>query len=132
MSGPTTLPTQVIRIPNLPDGKIVDEEGFATEDESSFRHTLVTNLQQLFGNEGLVIPTQTQGLSPGDYVTQIQNAQRPDPVTGLPGAYTCQLGTMLYVINNPLDHTKDQVLIAVRNTDDYPLSAPKFKQVTLT
>ena len=38
----------VIRIPNLPIGQIVDENGNATDDELSFRHALITSLQNNF------------------------------------------------------------------------------------
>lgn len=131
MTNPTTLPSQVIRVPNLPDGQIVDDQGYGTSDELNFRHTLITNLQRLFGSEGVVIPTQSNGTAPLDFVTQIQNNQASNPITGMPGAYTCQLGTMLYVID-PNDYTQDKVMIAVRNTNDYPNSPPLFKTVTLS
>lgn len=122
----TTLPQQNIRIPTLPIGRMVDKEGMPTDDELLFRTQLITSLQQNFNYEGLVMPTQQNGISPNDYVTQIQNHQN------IKGQYTCALGTMLYVIADPLDYTQDKVMIAVRNSNDFPSSAPIFKTVTLT
>lgn len=110
---------QVIRIPNLPNGQIVDSSGNATDDELTFRHALVTQLQSLFGNEGMVMPTQ----DPTSAAT-ILNHQNDQ------GTYTCQLGTMLYV-QHPSDYTQDIVVIAVRNDNTYPNTAPVFKSVTL-
>lgn len=115
----------VLRVPNLPTGKIADENGMATDDELIFRQNLITSLQNNFGNEGLVMPTQNNEAPPADYVTQIQNNQNEN------GQFTCQLGTMLYVIADPLDYTQDKVMIAVRNDNTYPATAPLFKTVTL-
>ena len=82
-----TLPTdiQVVRIPNLPMGSIVDENGMATDDELTFRQTLITNLQRLIGNNGVVLPSLT-------------TAQINDIVaaTNQFGQYTCPFGTMFY------------------------------------
>jgi hypothetical protein len=113
-----------IRIPNLPTGKMVDENGVATDGEATFRRILITSLQNNFGNEGVVVPTQ----NPTD-VLKIQNNSVYNPATGMQ-EYTCQLGTILYE-QNPTDYTMDRVLIAVRNDNTYPATAPVFKQVTL-
>lgn len=121
-----TLPEQSIRVPTLPIGRMVDKEGMPTDDELLFRTQLITSLQNNFNYEGLVMPTQQNGASPQDYVTQIQNHQN------IKGQYTCALGTMVYVIVDPNDYTQDKVMIAVRNSNDYPESAPLFKTVTLT
>jgi len=118
-------PPPVIRIPNLPNGQLVDDEGNATDDELTFRHALISQLQKNFGNEGCVIPTQYEQTVPFDDVTKIQNNQNGQ------GQFTCQLGTMLYVIRDPADYTQDSVMIAVRNDNSYPLTAPLFKTVTL-
>ena len=40
----------IVRIPNLPLDKMVDENGRATPSELTFRQTLVSNLQTLFGH----------------------------------------------------------------------------------
>jgi len=122
-----TLIQQNIRVPTLPMGEMVKPDGNPTDDELLFRNQLITSLLQNFGNEGLVIPTQNNGVIAGvdDYVTQIQNHQN------ISGEYTCALGTMLYVIPDPNDYTKDKVMIAVRNDNTFPLTAPIFKQVTL-
>lgn len=106
----------VIRVPNLPTGQIVDPDGNATDDELTFRHGLVTSLQKNFGNEGVVVPTQT-----ATAITQIQNNSYPDPLTGAP-VYTCQFGTILY------NSTANSIMIAVDNGAGVPL----FKTVTLT
>ncbi len=111
---------QTIRVPNLPQGQLVDSNGYATNEELTFRQALVSLLQLLAGSEGLVMPTQ----SPGN-VTIIQNNQN------IQGFYTCQLGTMLYV-QHPSDYTQDKVMIAVRNDNTYPNTPPLFKTVTLT
>ena len=117
--------TEVIRVPNLPTGPLVDDKGNATDDELVFRQNLVTSLQNNFGNEGLVMPTQYEEASPENFVTKIQNHQNAA------GQYTCALGTMLYVIFDPLDYTQDKVMIAVRNDNTYPDTPPLFKTVTL-
>ncbi len=115
----------IVRIPNLPLDKMVDENGRATPSELTFRQTLVSNLQTLFGQEGCVIPTQ----SPTN-ITIIQNNTIINPATGV-AQYSCQLGTILYS-QHPTDYTQDKVVIAVRNDNTYPATAPVFKQVTLT
>jgi len=113
---------RVIRIPNLPMGRLVDEKGMPTDDFLTFLQGLVTSLQVNFGPEGVVVPTQ----SPAN-VTVIQNNQ------DVQGTYTCQLGTIIYEkADDPLNYANDRVLIAVRNSADYPESAPLFKTVTLT
>lgn len=109
----------VIRIPNLPNGQIVDKDGNATDDELTFRHALVSQLQALFGSEGMVMPTQDP--TSAATILNHQNAQ---------GSYTCQLGTMLYV-QHPTDYTQDIVVISVRNDNTYPDTPPIFKTVTL-
>ena len=103
----------VIRIPNLPNGEIVNEDGTATDDEQTFRQTLVSNLQRLFGSEGVVLPSLTT-----DEITIVQNNLLPD------GSYSCAFGTQIY------NKTLGTVVIAV----EFPLSSgiPVFKTVTLT
>ncbi len=121
----STLPPQDIRVPTLPMGEMVTKDGMPTDDELLFRNQLIVSLQKNFSNEGLVIPVQGNAASPADYVTQIQNHQN------LKGQFTCALGTMLYVIPDQADYTQDKVMIAVRNDNTFPLTAPIFKQVTL-
>lgn len=101
----------VIRIPNLPIGRMVDENGIADRDELTFRETLITNLQRLFGNEGCVFPS----LSAAD-ITTIQNN------VDAQGNYTCAFGTALYNID------ANSIMIAINNGS----GAPIFKTVTLT
>lgn len=109
-----------VRIPNLPLGKIVDDQGNPTPDEQTFRQALLTLLQNFSGPEGLVMPTQ----SAVNEALILANKN-------IAGQYTCQLGTMLY-IQHPTDYTMDKVVIAVRNDNTYPLTPPIFKTVTLT
>ena len=115
---------KIVRVPNLPTGQMVDEAGNPVDDELTFRQTLISSLQQNFGEEGLVMPTQYETVTQ-DYVTQIQNHQN------IAGQYTCQLGTLLYVIADPTDHTLDKVMVAVRNDDTYPNTPPIFKEIQL-
>jgi hypothetical protein len=115
-----------IRIPNLPLGQLVDEHGYATDDELTFRQALVTSLQNYMGNEGLVIPVQNQTDANTILNHSVQNPSNPSSVV-----YTCQLGTMLY-IKDAIDYTQDKVVIAVRNDNTYPATPPVFKTVTLT
>lgn len=99
------------RIPNLPQNKMVDENGNPTPEELTFREALVTSLQNNLGSEGVVIPTQTAA-----NITKIQNNQLPN------GAYSCQFGTMIY------NSDANSIMIAVNNGS----GAPIFKTVTLT
>jgi hypothetical protein len=115
----------LVRIPNLPIDKMVDENGNATPSELTFRQTLLSNLQTLFGQEGVVIPIQ----SPANANTIINN-KIINPVTNV-AQFSCLLGTMLYV-QHPTDYTQDKVVIAVRNDNTYPITAPVFKTFTLT
>jgi len=111
---------RVIRVPNLPIGRLVDENGMATDDFLTFLQALTTSLQNNYGPEGLVMPTQS-----ATDRTAIQNH------TNAQGQFTCQAGTMLYV-QHPTDYTQDTVEIAVRNSNTFPDAAPLFKVVTLT
>ena len=116
---------QTIRIPNLPLDKMVDESGNATPSELTFRQTLISNLQTLFGNEACAIPIQ----SPANIIT-IQNNKIINEATGI-AQYSCQLGTILYS-QHPTDYTQDKIVVAVRNDNTYPLTAPIFKTFTIT
>jgi hypothetical protein len=85
----TVSERQSIRVPNLPFGKMVDENGHPVDDELSFRQALVGNLQQLFGNNGVAITQHTAA-----DITIIQNNQNQN------GQYTCQFGTLIYDTDN--------------------------------
>ena len=52
----TVSDRNVTRIPNLHMGEMVDKEGYPTDDELTFRQVLISNLQRLFGSEGVVLP----------------------------------------------------------------------------
>lgn len=106
----TTATPPVVRVPNLQSNKITDKDGNATDDELTFRHTLITNLQKLFGNEGCVVPTQSAA-----NITIIQNNTVTNPGTGLSNVYTCQYGTILY------DSTNNEIKIALNNGSDMPV-----------
>jgi hypothetical protein len=84
----TVSDRSVTRIPNLPMGRIVDEKGFPTDDELTFRQVLLANLQRLMGNEGLVLPS----LFYADIVKVVNNTQILGGIT----SYTCAFGTMFY------------------------------------
>jgi hypothetical protein len=105
----------VIRIPNLPIGQVVNDQGHATDDELTFRHTLITSLQNNFGNEGCVVPTQANDAAPNDFIRQIQDNQQSN------GQFTCGFGRFLY------DATNKRILVSI----DDGTGTPKFMEVTL-
>lgn len=102
---------KVVRIPNLPLGKLVDTDLNPTDDEITFRHTLITSLQKNFGDEGVVIPTQ-----PTANITIIQNNQNQ----ATPPQYTCQAGTFIY--DSDTNSVKVAILVA---------GVPTFKTVVV-
>lgn len=106
----------LIRVPNLPIGQIADENGNPTDDELTFRQILVSSLQDNFGSEGVVVPTQTNAASPNDFIKQIQDNQLPN------GQYTCGFGRFLY------DGTNNRILVSI----DGGGGVPAFMEVTLT
>ncbi len=106
-----------IRIPNLPMGKVVDENGFASDDEQTFRQTLISSLQDNFGSEGCVIPS----LSASD-ISIIQNNSYISQTDNVTVIYTCQYGTMVY------NTTANSIMAAI----DDGTGKPIFKTVTLT
>ncbi len=107
---------QKIRVPNLSTDKMVDEDGYATPSEEFFRQTLVTGLQQYFGNEGVVVPSLT-----ATEILAVQDNQFPDPQTGVP-VYSCGFGRIVY------NSTANSIMISVDGGGLVPL----FKTVTLT
>lgn len=48
-----------MQIPNLPVGKVVDENGEMTSDWINFMSQLITELQLNLNNEGYRLPSQT-------------------------------------------------------------------------
>jgi len=106
----------VIRIPNLPNGQIVDDKGNATDDEITFRQALISQLQNNFGDEGCIIPTQTNAASPNNFIRQIQDN------TNDQGQYTCGFGRFLY------DATNNRILVSI----DGGGGVPAFMEVTIT
>lgn len=113
MTGP--LNPQTIRIPNLPIGQITDKNGQGTDDEMTFRYTLITNLQRLMGNEGLVAPLQDS-----THITTIQNNTTKNPATGA-NVPTCAPGTLIY------NTTTDKLMVAI-----LVAGVPVFKEILTT
>lgn len=111
---------QQIRVPNLPLGAMVDKEGVATAGETMFRQALIRSLQQNFGNEGLVAPSQQNTTAPNNAVTVIQNNQIVNQASGQL-EYTLVPGTLLY------DSTNNHLLVAILVG-----GVPTFKIVTVT
>lgn len=111
-----------VRIPNLPMGQIVDSNGRATDEEMTFRQALLTLLEQIAGNEGLVMPQQ-----PTANITKIQNATIQTPINNSGSSvstYTCAFGTMIY------DTTTREFKVAVESGSGTGI--PTFKVVTIT
>ncbi|TAL08462.1 MAG: hypothetical protein EPO02_12795 [Nitrospirae bacterium] len=99
---------QQIRIPNIPLGKMVNEDGTATLDMMTFMQTLVSNLQNYFGNEGIVAPSQDQ-----TNITQIAANTKPNPSGGVP-IQTLLPGTILY--NSTTNKIVGSVLVGTTAT----------------
>jgi hypothetical protein len=120
----------IVRIPNLPTGPVVDENGMPTDQETSFRQALLALLETFLGDEGLVMPSQDAA-----DVTIIQNHTEVTPAGtyGTPiTTYTCAYGTMLYEVNDDAptpDPLKDEVVVAVN--DGATPNKPVFRQVFL-
>jgi len=108
-----------VRIPNLPIGKMVEEDGTPTDDEITFRQALVTSLQAYMGNEGLVMPSQAAA-----NILIIQNHKTPNPDTGVYDIYTCEFGTMIY--------ESDTGFVKVAVEDPLGSGIPVFKSITYT
>lgn len=88
--------TDEVRIPNLHMGEMVDNTGYPTDDEMTFRQVLITNLQRLFGNNGVVLPSLTTV-----EIGYVENN------VDIQGRKTCAYGTMVY------DKTVNQVKVAI-------------------
>lgn len=107
----------VIRIPNLPSGRLVDENGMPTEEELTFRQALLTLLQNLFGAEGLVPPAQ-----PTTNITAIStNTQQAQGASDSP-VYTMQPGTIIF------DSTLRTLVVNLPTA----LGVPQIKTVNVT
>ena len=105
---------QNIRIPNLPIGPLVDDKGMPTSEELAFRQALITSLQQNFGNEGLIAPSQNAANA-----TTIQNNQVINQATGV-AEKTLVPGTLLY------DTTTNTLLVSI-----LVAGVPTFKTVVV-
>lgn len=91
-----------VRIPALPSGRIVDDKGNPTADELTFRQTLVTLLNQILGNEGLVITSQTTA----NISTIVANTSTTQGTSNT--VYTCLPGTLFY---NSTNNTMEVILL---------------------
>ena len=116
------IPSNNVRIPILPIGKIVDENGMATAEELTFRQALLSLLQTLMGEQGLVMPSQTTAdiLAIQNFKQPAQGA-KPDAFT-----YPCQFGTLIYN-SDIVDQTK-----SIQVSIDDGTGKPIFKTITLT
>lgn len=104
------------RVPNLPNGRITDENGYPSPEESLWRQTTFSFMQNNLGSEGLVAPTQTAA-----DILVIQNNMNVNPATGASDIPSCQFGTILY------NSTANTMMMAVDDGSGNPL----FKTVTL-
>lgn len=113
-----TLPAdkQIVRIPNLPMGHIVEDGGMPTDDELTFRQTLITNLQRLIGNNGVVLPSLTSL-----EIADLANQKRYEPGQLASAQYTTAFGTLVY------DSTTNEIKAAI----DDGTGKPIFKVVKL-
>ena len=48
-----------IRIPNFANTKVIDEDGYFTEEWAQLFQQLLTQLQNNYNDEGLIVPNQT-------------------------------------------------------------------------
>lgn len=99
------------RVANFLDTPVVNKDGQFTDEWRNIMQQVFQSLQLNFGNEGLVMPTQTDA-----NITTIQNNVDNN------GNPTAQYGTILY------DSTNNSIRISINNG----LNAPIFKTVTLT
>lgn len=111
-----TTVNPVIRIPNLPQGKIANEDGTITQEWLTFMQTFISNMQSLFDPEGVVLPTQAAA-----DISIIEANTEVNPSGGSP-VFTTEYGTGLY------NSTANSIMFAVDGGGGVPL----FKTVTLT
>ncbi len=119
----TDIPVQepIIRIPNLPSGRIVDDNGMPTDSELTFRESLLNLLTQIAGAQGLVMPQQTT-----TNIGLIATNQQTTPVGSINtnssiSTFTCQPGTFIY------DSVLNKVMVSILVG-----TTPTFKTVTVT
>ncbi len=112
------MSNQVVRIPSLPIGQMVDENGNPTQQEQTFRVGLINSLQQNFGPEGMVAPAQAFS----DIQTIAQN-QSINPLTGQTagGPFTTAGGTFWF------DSTNNRIVVSLLNA-----GVPTLYSVDLT
>ena len=100
-----------MNVPNLPIGEFINEKRELSDVGRKFFEQLITELQNNFGQEGLVAPPQSS-----TDITKIQNHLDGD------GNPTCPLGNFLY------NSTANSIQVTINNGSDTPI----FKTVTLT
>lgn len=99
-----------MKIPNVNDGKIVDENGYPTSSESLFRQQLIRELKRNVGTQGFVFSPRTAAEIASQEANQDEN-----------GNYTCRFGTAVW------DTTNNRAMIAV----DSGGGVPQFKEIQL-
>lgn len=99
-----------MNIPNLPFGKIVNEDGTPTDEMFTYLQNLTTALQNNASDEGLIAPTQTAAK-----ITVIQNNQLEN------SQYTCGYGRFIY------DSTNNKMWVSINNGANVPI----FKEIQL-
>jgi hypothetical protein len=101
-------------IPNFIDVQVVDPKtGKFTAQWGVIFQQLFTQLQSNASDQGLVVPSQSNGAPPNNQVQIIQNSINNRTV---PPTFNCQFGTLLY------DSTNNLLLVALNNG----LGAPQF------
>lgn len=123
MSTNTNYYRNEVRVPNLPIGTIVDKEGNPTQEELTFRQSLLSLLQSLIGNEGQVTPSVTTS-----QLSAIQDNTQLTPIgnSGTSGvsSYTCQWGTGAYTPSTTsYPSTPNDVLWSAYNNGSEPTTS---------
>ena len=102
----SNIPFVEVRIPTLPMGKIVNEQGMPTDDELQFRQSLITLLNKLIGTQGVVPPSQTTAditlIATNQQITPLANGAYNSTYTMLPGALLYNTSTGKLVVNVPV------------------------------
>lgn len=119
----------VVRIPNLPMGRIVDQDGRPTDEEMFFRQSLLSLLLELIGAQGVVVPSQTQ--TDADKIAT-NTVDTPDGSGGMITSFTCQLGTLLYIPSTATYPAAPNDKLVVAMDDGTAAHAPTFKTITVT
>lgn len=104
-----------MNIPNLPVGRIIEDNGNPTDQELTFRQNLISELQKNVGKYFFAPPQ----LSSAE-IAQLELATEPSPAGGV--IYVVPFGAWVY------NTTTNAIMFAVDNGS----GAPIFKTATLT